>query len=198
VSGACSSAGYFTISQVRRASRRRRRARRRDLQEVRSRQVGGPLPYPLRIANRDLGRGSRGVLPVRMGPHGTAFTRIVRPTALGSLAVGRRLGSLQGRSVRRHGLRYARRAHLRPRVARGAASCRLLRNGGVAGSAPQAAPERFLRPAQTAAALRRGLSHAASGTGQTIWIRLYGPRLPERGYREISVSDVRKMVRRGR
>jgi hypothetical protein len=26
-------------------------------------------------------------------------------------------------------------------------------------------------------------------TGQTIWIRLDGPRSPERGYREISVSD---------
>jgi hypothetical protein len=50
-------------------------------------------------------------------------------------------------------------------------------------------------------------------TAQTIWIRLDGPRSPERGYREISVSDellrtdfrikadhptVRKMVGRGR
>lgn len=157
------SAGYFAISQIRRASRRRRAPRRRDLRAVRNRQVGGPLPYPLRVANRRLGRGSRGVLPVRMGSDGTASTRIVRPTALGSFAVGWRPGSLQRRPLRRHGLRHARHACLRPRVARGAGSCRLPRHGGVAGAAPQAVLRRFLRPAETAAALRRSLSHEDCG-----------------------------------
>ena len=57
----------------------------------------------LRVANRDLKR-SCGVLPVRMGPDGTASTRIVRPTTLGSLALGGRHGSLQRGPLRGHGL----------------------------------------------------------------------------------------------
>src|SRR5215212_3701022 len=37
------------------------------LQAVRSRQVGGPLPYSLRVANRDLGQASRRVQAERRG-----------------------------------------------------------------------------------------------------------------------------------
>src|SRR5215213_5432912 len=94
-----------------------------------------------------------------MGPHGTASTRIVRPTALGS-----RFGSLQGGSLCRDGLRYARHARLRPRVARGVAPRRLLWYGGVARSASQAAVRRVLLAAQIAPYPRTDLPRTGGGS----------------------------------
>ena len=111
------------------------------------------------------------------------------PTATGSLALGRGPGSLQRRPLRRHGLRFAGYARLRRRVTRGVAAHRLPRRGRVTRLPLKQQSGDFFSLPGSRPICGQAYPARVGDVGQIVWLKLDGPRSPERGYREISVSD---------